>query len=304
MTNCKIALLVPCYNGANYINKFIIELSALNNQFDEIIFYNDGSTDNTLEMLKKSGYRYVHSAINNGPGFARNKLAEVTTCSYIHFHDVDDTFNPAFISLTQDILFNHRPDVLFGNAEWVDAKTGSLQIKWTYNYQQMKDNALLYFLNHPLGIINTIYKRNAFLSINGFDETIHCWEDADLHIRLAANNKTFEYIDVTLAYSIRHGNGISKNQKWCWECRLSFLLSYLDNLPCYYKNDILNEIAKCAQAFYNFGIYSKLTECYVLCKRYDMHLPISKSRIISILKWLKIPTRHIYYFQSIVRKLS
>ena len=56
-----ISIIIPCYNTAKYVNKCID--SVLNNTFKdiEVILINDGSSDNTLEILKE----YCSSACRN-----------------------------------------------------------------------------------------------------------------------------------------------------------------------------------------------------------------------------------------------
>src|ERR1700744_6314926 len=126
-----ISLLIPCVNAENYIDNFILHLNTTELKFDEVIFYNDGSNDNTLEVLKKYGYKHLNSGINNGPGYARNRLAEAATFDYIHFHDIDDQFDPDFIAVINQYM-PAKPDVIVGNADWIYEQTGKV-IKWRYN---------------------------------------------------------------------------------------------------------------------------------------------------------------------------
>jgi glycosyltransferase involved in cell wall biosynthesis len=220
------SLLVPCYNAEKYIDSFLGNFSRLSVPFDEMIFYDDGSTDQTARLLKYSGCRVIEGGTNMGPGHARNQLAKAARGAYIHFHDIDDEIDPLFISKVDEKIKNYKPDVILGNADWLDSRNRELVISWKYNEAELQNDPVSYLLSHPLGIINTVYKREAFLSIKGFNEQIHCWEDADLHVRLAVAGNSFSVIDAVLAYSIRHNLGISENQGWCWKCRLAYLEGY------------------------------------------------------------------------------
>jgi len=295
----KISLLVPCFNASAYIDAFLKHIAAID--FSEIIFYNDGSNDNTLEILINSGYKYLTSAVNNGPGFARNRLAEAATCDYIHFHDIDDMFNPDFIKLVNEKITS-QPDVILGNADWIDEQTKDLLIRWKYDEKSIKNNALDYFISNPLGIINTVYKLSFFLDLGGFNEKISCWEDADIHIRMAKRNATFEVIDQILSYSVRHNRGISKNQEWCLECRFQYLKNYLVELPVVNHKSVLSEIAKCARVFYNNKKIDLFRECYNICKKHNVLLPGTGNQILNLLKNLNFPPLLLYYIQDLARK--
>ncbi len=301
MAQNNISLLVPCFNGSKYIDGFLKHIADLG--FDEVIFYNDGSTDNTLELLENSGHTFISSAVNNGSGFARNKLAQSATCEYIHFHDIDDKFNPDFINLIKEQL-SQSPDVIVGNADWVVEATGEVEIQWRYNAGEANADPLAYFISHPLGIINTIYKRESFIAAGGFNEKIKCWEDSDLHVTLAAKGNKFAFTDSVLAYSMRHNNGVSSNQNWCWQCRLKFLEGYLAQFPAKYTSVILIEIARCAQIFYDSGMMNDFKKCISICKQNGLLPPISNNGFINMLKKMPVPPRLAYDVIAGYKKLK
>lgn len=295
-----LSLLVPCYNAEAYIDEFVAHIEAMD--FDEVIFYDDGSTDGTLELLKKTGYKYIHSSINKGPGYARNRLAELCKSKYIHFHDVDDRFNVDFINIVLP-YFKEEPDVVVGDADWIIRQTGQLQIQWRYDPAEALKDPLQYFITHPLGIINTVYKRSSFLGVNGFNEEIKCWEDSDLHVKIAANSAKFAIISKVIAYSMRHENGISSDQSWCWRCRFKFLKSYLTELPPQYLYTILSELAKCAQSFYDAGLMKDFNDCINICEQQGLRLPVSKNRLINFVKTLPLPARVPYDLIKAYKKI-
>lgn len=301
MAQSNISLLVPCFNASKYIDGFLQHIASLG--FAEVIFYNDGSTDNTLELLENSGHTFISSSVNNGSGFARNKLAKSATCEYIHFHDIDDKFNPEFIDLIKAPL-SKSPDIIVGNADWIIEATNQVEIQWRYDANEANADPLAYFIEHPLGIINTVYKRASFLAAGGFNEKIKCWEDSDLHVTLATKGNKFAFTDNVLAYSMRHNNGVSSNQNWCWQCRFKFLQGYLAQLPAKYTPVILIEIARCAQVFYDIGLKADFYKAVNICKQNGLLLPISKNPFINILKKISAPPQLAYTFIAGYKKLK
>ena len=231
MTNLPThSLLVPCYNAQAYIDAFLSAVGKLHKPFDQVLFYDDASTDDTYQILKGKGCTVIKGDINSGPGYARNRLAQKATGQYIHFHDIDDEFNPDFLNLVNASLAVKPTDVVLGYADWIDPATRRPVIQWRYNLAEIITYPVGYFLANPLGIINTVYKKEAFEKVNGFNEHIKCWEDADLHVRLAASGASFAVIDKVIAYSLRHETGISNQQDKCWECRFKFLENYINTL--------------------------------------------------------------------------
>jgi glycosyltransferase involved in cell wall biosynthesis len=269
----RYALLVPCYNAEPFIPNFTENLAQLDPPFDEVIFYDDCSTDDTIALLSARGFRVAEGKTNKGPGHARNRLAEMTGCDYIHFHDIDDEFNPAFLKLIKEKLAASPADIILGDADWVDPPSRAVIIRWHYSEDEILRDPLAYFMSHPLGVINTLYKRSSFLATDGFNEDIRCWEDTDLHIRMAAAGMVFGVIPQTLAYSLRFGDGISGDQSRCWCCRLKFLETYLNAYRHLTGRRIFDtELEKAKNAFIRMYAYRELGEVIRLKKQYGLKI--------------------------------
>ena len=93
MSDIKISVIIPVYNCARYIGTTL--KSVINQDFDheyEIIVINDGSTDNSLDVIKKvlqgCGIRYtVITQRNAGVSVARNHGIDVASGEYLVFVD-------------------------------------------------------------------------------------------------------------------------------------------------------------------------------------------------------------------------
>ena len=97
-----ISVIVPCYNGVKYLDRCIKSLleQTIGYKHLEMIFINDASTDNTLELLLDYEKKYEDDIIvincekNGRQGTARNIGIKYASCEYIAFLDQDDWLDP------------------------------------------------------------------------------------------------------------------------------------------------------------------------------------------------------------------
>jgi glycosyltransferase involved in cell wall biosynthesis len=222
----KYSLLVPCYNAASFVSAFLENIARLNPSFDEVLFYDDASTDNTVHRLLSSGYEVIRGDINRGPGYARNQLAKAAKGDYIHFHDIDDGLDPAYLYKTSAIARGNDYDVILCNVDWFDAAKQDIVLSWKYSHQEMIRHPTAYAITHPIGGINGLYRRQTVLGIGGFNTRIPIWEDADFHIRLAISQAKFYIVEETLAFALRQAASASADQTLGWLTRLTLLIDY------------------------------------------------------------------------------
>ena len=90
----QVSLLVPCYNSQEFIRELVSQAKEQTVKFSEIILFDDSSGDNTRQVIRGiEGVKVICSDVNLGAAEARNRLLEVSSCPYVHFHDSDDPFS-------------------------------------------------------------------------------------------------------------------------------------------------------------------------------------------------------------------
>lgn len=95
MNNVNISIIIPFYNAEKYIDRCVKSLQKQTYENFEAIFIDDGSTDNSLGLVKKykdCRFRVFHQE-NKGVSAARNLGLSKVTGKYIAFMDVDDELN-------------------------------------------------------------------------------------------------------------------------------------------------------------------------------------------------------------------
>lgn len=107
----RISIIVPCYNGAKYLRETLDCLQKQTIEDWECIIVNDGSTDNSLEILKEYAetdlrYKFIDKK-NEGPSIARNIGIAASSGKYILPLDADDLIAPSYAEKAIDYLSSH-----------------------------------------------------------------------------------------------------------------------------------------------------------------------------------------------------
>ena len=125
----EISVIVPIYNAEDYLDESLN--SIVNQSFRdlEIIFVDDGSTDNTLERLneyaEKDNRIQVYSQENQGPGGATNTGLDKATGKYIYLMDADDIIDLSALGELHSIMEEKDVDmVIFPTIDY-DEDTGT-----------------------------------------------------------------------------------------------------------------------------------------------------------------------------------
>lgn len=121
MQQIKFSLIIPIYNKETLVQNLFNLLEEINYSKIEVIFIDDGSTDNSLFLIKKLAkkskltIKILHQT-NSGPGVARNKGLKISTGDYIWFIDSDDIFNiDAFNNFNKIINTHKNVDIICFN---------------------------------------------------------------------------------------------------------------------------------------------------------------------------------------------
>ncbi len=283
-----LSLLIPCYNASSYLPRLWQNIEDLTKPFDEVLIYDDGSTDDTHHVAKELGIRVIHSQQNRGPGYARNRLAEEASSPWIHFHDADDLIHPDFVKK----MMVHQLDVydvVLCHAEWIEEEYKNRQIHWKYDADSLERDPRGALLSHPSSALNVIYRKEFFSRVGGFREDIFCWEDADLNVRLACSGARFHVVDETLVTALRHDRGLSANQAMCLECRMKLLRDYAETFESKYRELIAGEVEKVAREYVAIGDRQRLLSTLSFSRELGFPLPRSKNVLFNILASLLPP---------------
>ena len=143
----KLSVIVPVYNEEKTI---ITTLRRIEETKDdrieyEIIVINDGSKDNTLELLKSNNNLYQHlidGRQNFGKGYAVKRGLELSTGDYVIFQDGDLEYDPEDFSKFIDVIQKFQADLVIGSRFNYNKYTRSFNI-----FNKLGNYVLTFFFN-------------------------------------------------------------------------------------------------------------------------------------------------------------
>ncbi|MDC3174672.1 glycosyltransferase family 2 protein [Candidatus Pelagibacter sp.] len=150
MNKISIAIIIPVYNVGNYVKQ---TLDSVKNQLsnpDEVIVINDGSTDNSGNII--SAYNHLENwriiqKKNQGLGLTRNYGRSIAKSEYIYFLDSDDIIkNNLVLRLRELIQQNNKPDIiLFSGETFSEEKsvTNKVNLKFTLEGEYFRNDRLI-----------------------------------------------------------------------------------------------------------------------------------------------------------------
>ena len=118
----KVSVILPVYNVARYLDDTFTSLLNQTLQEMEIIAVNDGSTDNSEEIIKKYAQEdqriKVFSQKNQGQSVARNLALQHATGEYIYMMDSDDKLaDPNALRICYDYAEKNHAEFIFFDGE-------------------------------------------------------------------------------------------------------------------------------------------------------------------------------------------
>lgn len=165
----KISVIMPVYNGEKYLEKTCLNLSKQTLTDIELICVNDGSTDNSLNILEKLADKYDFIKIinqeNQGSGVARNNGIENAIGEYIAFLDADDIYvDVDALEKMYEYGSKHDADMVGANQKRVSID-GNLEDNFNYkqkNYTYFSDYGVISPQEYgiPWAFYKNIFKRS------------------------------------------------------------------------------------------------------------------------------------------------
>ncbi|BAY15221.1 glycosyl transferase, group 2 family protein [Anabaenopsis circularis NIES-21] len=209
-----VSVVVPTFNRANFLPRAISSILQQTFSNFELIIVDDGSTDNTDEVVKEfTDPRIMFLALgkNYGGGYARNQGIKAASAELIAFLDSDDEWLPNKLELQlKRLQDSDDPDATVIYGLGYECAEGQQKIPSLVLYEgDVLDHLLRGWLPPTTSLF--MVKRSALLGVNGFDESLPSFQDYDLWLSLAAANNHFLAVNQPLIIRYFHDQQIRGN---------------------------------------------------------------------------------------------
>jgi glycosyltransferase involved in cell wall biosynthesis len=193
----QVSVIIPTYNRGWTIGEAVDSVLAQDYRDFELIVVDDGSTDNTPQVLDAyRGAIKVFRQENKGVSAARNRGISEASGRFIAFLDSDDLWLPQKLS-RQVEFFNTTPDALICQTEEVWIRSG---VRVNPKKRHKKPSGMIFEPSLALCLVSpsAVMIRRSLLEIVGnFDEALPACEDYDLWLRISCRFPVY-HIDTPL----------------------------------------------------------------------------------------------------------
>jgi glycosyltransferase involved in cell wall biosynthesis len=189
-----VSILIPCHNAERWIAQAIESAVAQTYAPTEVIVFDDGSKDRSLDVIRRFRDRIRwETGPNRGGNAARNRLLELARGEWVQYLDADDYLLPDKLEPQVHVL-RERPntDVLYGlvtRESWSERGISrDLQL-----IPEPRDPWMLlarWYLPQTGG---PLWRKSALLDVGGWKRDQLCCQEHELYLRLLKAGKRFTY---------------------------------------------------------------------------------------------------------------
>lgn len=215
MNKSIVSVLMPVYKGESFVAMAIESVLGQTYPHIELIIVNDGSPDNSAEIIKPyladRRVKYIEQA-NAGVAAARNTALETATGGYIGLCDQDDEWLPHKAEKQVAYLEAHlEAGLVHGDVDYIDANGQPLPHEPYFPAAVYGQCFARMYMGNPVMAVAAMFRRSVVDAVGGFDPIIKYADDYDLWLRIAAHH-AIGYLDEPIARYRWHAENNSHHQ--------------------------------------------------------------------------------------------
>jgi glycosyltransferase involved in cell wall biosynthesis len=198
-----VSIVIPCFNAEACVGHAIN--SALRQTYAkcEVIVVDDGSQDRSLSVIREFGSAISwDTGPNRGGSGARNRGVSLARGEFVQFLDADDTLLPMCVEVKLHAT-NAHPDLCLCCDWFRDDGRGEVTVQ---HPSVCGVDPVVELLSGQVQTSSPVHRRENLLRVGGFDETLPCSQERDLHLRLACLGVSFARIEKPL-FTVRRRRG-------------------------------------------------------------------------------------------------
>ncbi|MBD2484138.1 glycosyltransferase [Planktothrix sp. FACHB-1365] len=204
----RVSVIIPVYNGDRYMSQAIDSVLSQTYSNYEIIIVDDGSTDNTHQIIQHYIEKYQNQSLiryifqpNQGVAAARNRGIQEARGEFIALLDQDDMFWPEKLA-HQVACFQANPDVAIINSGWRLIDENNNRISDIEPWHNLPNLTLETWVTRtPILPSALMFRRDTWQKIGGFDSRFNGVDDVDFIWRLALHEYSAIWLtEITVNY--------------------------------------------------------------------------------------------------------
>jgi glycosyltransferase involved in cell wall biosynthesis len=223
----KISILTPSYNSADYIERAIQSVLLQDYNDWEHIIVDGGSSDGTIDILKKHDHLKWISESDHGQSDAMNKAFKMCSGDIVAYLNADDWYEPKIFGKVI-VRFNQQPDVAIFVGNLIMHEDGNERL---HKPEASYKSILFHFQNRwPNNPISYFYKRIVQETVGDFPVNNHYTMDLWFLLRAFKRFRPSK-IDITLGHFLLDGRNKTSTINPIKECRKTVIEFTLTNDP-------------------------------------------------------------------------
>lgn len=260
----KLSIIMPVYNAENFLKQSIESLLKQTFTDFELICIDDGSTDNSLEALKKLSEEHsfikIYHQKNNGSGSARNKGIKEASGKYISFLDADDIYlEEKALEKIIELADKNDADMIAANLKRVKTD-GSIDENYDYentSYKYFKEEKIIKPQEYgiPWAFYKNVYKKSFIQKYNIAFPDLKRGQDPIFLSNVLVNIKQIHTINVDLYgynYSIDGGVNFKTNT---YEKKYDYVRHFRDSFEILKMNHFDDSLTKFKKEFVDYILF-------------------------------------------------
>ena len=267
----KVSIVIPVYNAEKYVEKCIN--SIFNNTYKnfEVILINDGSTDNSLEVLNKFSKNKkikIYTQDNHGAAYSRNFGLKKAMGKYITFMDSDDYIESDYLE-KYVLAFKENIDIVLGGYVKVMPKKRKKSIPKFCDWDVFRFSVTF----------GKMYRKDFLDKYSIQFGNTEFLEDVIFNVTCLFNGARYQYIDYAGYNYVYNSNSISNSygRHPAQITNIFKTIQYIDKLAheLNYNN---------SRYLINYYINAYLFMVFICCKKADYNF--LKSNVNQFMMWL------------------
>jgi GT2 family glycosyltransferase len=220
-----VAVIIPFYNGAAYIERALRSIYAQSVPAAEVVIVNDGSTPEESAFLRQIQSRYGFTLIdqeNGGQGAARNAGVAATRAPYVCFLDQDDFYLEHHNRILIEAIPPDEPrwGFVYGNLWEASGQGDIVHHAMIQASDEHPKQDLFDILRKDLFVLPSamLIRRAAFEAVGGFDTQFTGYEDDDLCLRLFRAGYTSHFVEKAVTVWCMHSGNTTFGMRMNRSC--------------------------------------------------------------------------------------